>query len=38
MNPVKYIPEDDFNNCVKNPVIIHYLGEKRPWKIGNNHK
>lgn len=28
MNPVKYIPEDDFNNCVKNPVIIHYLGEK----------
>ena len=38
MEPVKYISENDFNECVKNPIIIHYLGEERPWRAGNHHK
>lgn len=38
MKPVEYIKEEDFRKCVKNPVIIHYLGEERPWRIGNHHK
>lgn len=38
MYPVKYFEEDEFKECVKNPVIIHYLGEERPWRIGNHHK
>ena len=38
MKPVEYIKEEDFKECVKNPIIIHYLGEERPWRIGNHHK
>lgn len=38
MKPVEYIDKNDFKNCVKNPIIIHYLGEERPWRIGNHHK
>lgn len=38
MKPVQYIKEIDFYECVKNPYIIHYLGEERPWRIGNHHK
>lgn len=38
MKPVQYIKEEDFKDCVKEPVIIHYLGEERPWRIGNHHK
>ena len=32
-----YITEDQYNDSKKNPVIIHYLGEERPWRIGNTH-
>lgn len=38
MKPVKYIKKEDFKECVKNPIIIHYLGEERPWRKGNHHK
>ncbi len=38
MEPVEYIKEEEFNKSVYNPVIIHYLGEERPWRIGNSHK
>lgn len=38
MKPVEYISEEKFSECVKNPIIIHYLGEERPWRIGNHHK
>lgn len=38
MKPVEYIDKDDFEKCVENPIIIHYLGEERPWRTGNNHK
>jgi len=38
MKPVKYIDEETYKDAVKNPIIIHYLGEERPWRIGNTHK
>lgn len=38
MGSVEYFDKDEFEKCVENPVIIHYLGEERPWRIGNNHK
>ncbi|MBQ2639507.1 MAG: glycosyltransferase family 8 protein [Bacilli bacterium] len=34
----KYIPKKTFDEARKNPVIIHYLGEERPWRLGNKHK
>ena len=33
-----YINKDVFIDAYYNPVIIHYLGEERPWRIGNKHK
>ena len=38
MKPDEYIPEEMYKDAVKNPTIIHYLGEERPWRIGNKHK
>lgn len=38
MKPVEYIKKEEFDECVKNPIIIHYLGEERPWREGNHHK
>lgn len=38
MKPVEYIKKEDFEKCVENPIIIHYLGEERPWRLGNHHK
>ena len=38
MKPVPYISEEEYKDAVKNPVIIHYLGEERPWRNGNKHK
>ena len=38
MKPKKYISREMFEDAVKNPVIIHYLGEERPWRSGNTHK
>lgn len=34
----KYIEKGTYNDALENPVIIHYLGEERPWRIGNKHK
>lgn len=36
--PMPYIDNSAFDECKKNPVIIHYLGEERPWRAGNRHK
>ena len=33
-----YISYDVFQEAKKNPIIIHYLGEERPWRVGNKHK
>lgn len=38
MNDVQYFDYGQFQKCVENPTIIHYLGEERPWRIGNHHK
>lgn len=38
ISPMKYFSEAEFQESVKNPVIIHYLGEERPWRRGNTHK
>lgn len=38
MGPAKYFSEKVFKEAVANPVIIHYLGEERPWRAGNTHK
>ena len=32
-----YVSEEIYNDSKKNPVIIHYLGEERPWRKGNTH-
>lgn len=34
----EYISRDIYKYAVDNPAIIHYLGEERPWRIGNKHK
>lgn len=34
----KYITQEEYNLSKKNPIIIHYLGEERPWRLGNTHR
>lgn len=34
----EYVSKDVYEDAVNNPAIIHYLGEERPWRIGNKHK
>lgn len=38
MKPLDYFSKDEYEYCKKNPCIIHYLGEERPWRKGNTHK
>ena len=38
VKPATYFSELDFADSVQNPVIIHYLGEERPWRAGNTHR
>jgi len=38
MRPGKFVSEQMFSESVQNPVIIHFLGEDRPWRTGNMHK
>jgi lipopolysaccharide biosynthesis glycosyltransferase len=38
MKPLNYISKDVYLDAVRNPIIIHYLGEERPWRKGNTHK
>ncbi len=33
-----YISEVCYREAKKDPCIIHYLGEERPWRKGNTHK
>jgi len=37
VRPQNYIDKESFVECKKHPVIIHYLGEERPWRKGNTH-
>lgn len=36
--PAPYLPKEVLQDAVDHPVIIHYLGEDRPWRLGNTHK
>ena len=41
MKPIdysSYVSNEDMIESKKNPVIIHYLGEERPWREGSTHK
>lgn len=35
--PYEFIPLDWYNESREEPVIIHYLGEERPWRKGCRH-
>lgn len=34
----KYYDKDVYLESKNNPIIVHYLGEERPWRIGNHHR
>lgn len=34
----KIISFEDYEDSRKNPLIIHFLGEDRPWREGNHHR
>lgn len=36
--PVEFINKETYQHQCANPVIIHYLGEQRPWRRGNGHE
>lgn len=38
MGDVAYYERDAFKEAVEHPIIVHYLGEERPWRKGNTHK
>jgi len=33
-----FMTKDEYKKIKANPIIIHYLGEERPWRIGNHHR
>ena len=35
---VPYFSKKEYMESVKNPIIIHYLWEERPWRAWNHHK
>ena len=35
--PAPYFSEAEYEAYVKNPEILHFLGEERPWRKGNHH-
>lgn len=37
MRPCEFISIDEYKRCIQNPIIIHFLGEERPWRIGNKN-
>ncbi len=36
--PAPFVPEKVYDEACAHPAVIHYLGEVRPWRIGNGHK
>lgn len=34
----RFMPKTEYLAIKVNPTIVHYLGEERPWRIGNHHK
>ena len=35
--PAEYLSKNDYLEARKNPIIVHFLGEDRPWREGNAH-
>ena len=35
--PYPFMPEEEYDDAGQHPVIIHYLGEERPWREGCRH-
>lgn len=33
-----YYPKDVYEDSIRHPAIIHFLGEERPWRKGNHQK
>ena len=38
LKPLEYFSESQFVDSLNNPIIIHFLGEERPWRRGNTHR
>lgn len=38
VKPLEYISESQFEESLNNPVIVHFLGEERPWRRWNSHR
>lgn len=38
LRPLKYIDKKIYFDAIRNPIIIHFLGEDRPWRAGNTHR
>lgn len=36
--PAPYLSKIDYSNQTADPVIVHFLGEERPWRKGNTHR
>ena len=36
--PAPYLSREVFEDAARDPRIIHYLGEDRPWRQGNTHR
>lgn len=36
--PAPYFSRQVFQDALEHPVILHYLGEDRPWRRGNTHR
>lgn len=32
------LDKEEYMREIKDPVIVHFLGEERPWRMGNKHK
>lgn len=37
-SPANFIDKESYNLAKAKPVVIHYLGEERPWRHWNTHK
>lgn len=38
MGNIKYVTKGEYTMAIENPYIVHFLGEERPWRVGNTHK
>lgn len=38
MGQAHYYAHQTYDESMRNPTIIHYLGEERPWRKGNHHR